>query len=275
MMASRLGIRDYDFSENANIKLLAALKQKDASETVARALRHGATHPSVPRVNQPTPRPIFDYRSDPRFALTPSVSGGELADQMATRNTGARMAATTPRTVTPRAAAPAPVVTPTTPPSNEPSLLDELNMMSNRGAAFINDAYDDGLDYLSELGSDVLGVVSGSNKLSDNELKAKFIKDNGLSISSDKVFITTDEDGNRTLRMFDPNSKEFQQYQNYFIQQDKDPRSIIARKKEYQLNNEGVLKSDAARYCISTATGLLCNQGTMDPNFVKSPFLRC
>ena len=305
MMAKQLGIKNYDYSENANIALLAALKQKEASDAVGRNMRPGAPHPSIPRQTAPaprpvtprpaapTPRPMFDYRSDPRFAMTPVVAGGELPSQAASRNAAARVAATTPKAppVSKRYYGPGEEIPEGEgrmgvgydPGLDDISVADQLQGMYDGvgdylselgGNAFVayndlvsgfNNAVDTGVDAVSGAIDNVLGVIPGSNKLSDTELKNKFIKDNGLSISANNVYVTKDADGNRTLRLFDPNSKQFKNATSIFNAEDQNPRSIVERANDYGVK-PSVANNPDSHYCIKTATGLLCKQGTMDPN---------
>ena len=298
MMAKQFGIKNYDYSENANIALLAALKQKEATDAVSRNMRPGAPHPSVPRQTAPAPRPVtsrpvapaprpmFDYRSDPRFAMTPVVAGGELPNQAASRNAAARVAATTPKAppVSKRYYGPGEEI-----PEGEGRMgvgydpsLDDISIMDQ-----LQGMYDNAGDYLSELGGNafiayndlvsgfnnavdagvdaVIGMIPGSNKLSDADLKNKFIKDNGLSISPNNIYITKDADGNRQLRLFDPNSKQFKNATSIFNAEDQNPRSIVERANDYGIK-PSVANNPESHYCIKTATGLLCKQGTMNPN---------
>ena len=305
MMAKQLGIKNYDYSENANIALLAALKQKEASDSVSRNMRPGAPHPSIPRQTAPAPRPVtprpaapaprpmFDYRSDPRFAMTPVVAGGELPNQAASRNAAARVAATTPKAppVSKRYYGPGEEIPEGEgrmgvgydPGLDDISVADQLQGMYDGvgdylselgGNAYIayndlvsgfNNAVDTGIGAVSGAIDNVLGVIPGSNKLSDTELKNKFIKDNGLSISANNVYVTKDADGNRTLRLFNPNSTQFKNTTSIFNEADKNPKSIVDRANEFGVFKQDVINNPESHYCIKTATGLLCQQGTMDP----------
>ena len=239
---------------------------------------------------------------NPIIPLTPVVSGGELADQSASRNNNARMRSTTPISRPVVVTPPRPQPQPQPPVTNEEGLLDQLNNSANQFRQFLSDAYDRSLnatgEVISDLGDNITELLTPDyprapiynepepqkntpntppkpeapkkdTPLSNmDKLKLQFIKDNNLNISPDQIYLGSDDRGRQVFRLYNDKDPKIQSYRNQFEAADNDERGITER-PGMQISKKVSSNPDAS-YCIATATGLVCDQGFLNPNLMTN-----